>query len=434
MQYSDNFKHNEEMYQQLEDYLTDKEDEAIGDRALVVLGTGLGKTPTALEYLQRHNCRGLVLCPTTGIKNAWYKNNQLVDTITYQTFAKSYMKYDFTKYGVLICDEAHHLGAEKWGAPVRYLLNHHVIKVIGLTAHPHRMDGINVISEFFDNKVCYGLDVFEGIKCGILHPVSYVGAYYDASKESKALKKKYGEKLNEKLIGKLDLVINNTPKLKDILLKNMPEGKRKIIIFASDIEDIDNSESIIKNVYPDIEYRRLHSDMPHKEIEENRNWFENCEEGCICSVNMISEGIHYTGVNTIIMFRKTSSKTVFEQQIGRAITLAIKENPHAIIFDFVNNAKLVQNFKKKLMDAEERYMSGSGDSDFDTRKSRSIIIEDYTTEITKILNAIKSEMENDYEDWEIDILKQYYPTEGAQGCQKRIDKEWYRRQTELVTN
>ena len=154
MSYTNNFKHNEEMYQQLEDYLTDKEDGTIGDRVLVVLNTGLGKTPSALEYLQKHNCRGLVLCPTASIKNAWYKNNPSVDAVTYQTFAKSYMKYDFTKYGALICDEAHHLKAEKWGTPIRHLLNNHIIKVIGLTTHPDRMDGINVISEIFDNKVC----------------------------------------------------------------------------------------------------------------------------------------------------------------------------------------------------------------------------------------------------------------------------------------
>ena len=83
-------------------------------------------------------------------------------------------------------------------------------------------------------------------------------------------------------------------------------------------------------------------------IEENREWFENTDEGYLLAVNMISEGAHYRGVNTLIMFRKTQSYLVYTQQLGRIITLMKDENPNAIVFDLVNNVENIRYNDRKL--------------------------------------------------------------------------------------
>lgn len=357
------FNHNVKAYTEMEDYL--RKD----NKAIVILGTGVGKTTTALEYCARHDCRALVICPTKLIKNSWDKNKEFVDTITYSSFSKKYMDIDYSEYGVVICDEIHHGGADTWGKGIKYIIDNKITKVIGLTATNIRSDGIDVANTLFGGNICRGLTVLEGINAGILYPFSYVGAYYDASKVCEEIKEQYGDKLSEKLIGDLDNSLNNTPTVRDIILKNIPNGKRKGIIFVENINEIESGIALVKSSFPDAKYRYIHSEMAQEDIKKNKRWFENTDEGFLCSVNMISEGAHYNGVNTLFMLRRTSSPLVFEQQLGRVITLTAKNNPNAIVFDFVNNSKTIQDFKVRI----EEVINNFEDSDEDDKNNTDFI-------------------------------------------------------------
>lgn len=408
------FEHNEEVYEQLEKYL--QED----NKAIVVIGTGLGKTTTALEYCYRHSCRGLVVAPKTIICEDWEKN-ECIDAVTYHSFSSSYREINYDEYGVVIFDEVHHSGASKWGAGVQYIINTG-IKVIGLTATPERLDGINIVNHLFGGNLCQGLDVLDGINQGILHPFNYVGAYYDSEKVCQAIKEKYGDKLTVELAGKLDIALNNTPTVKEIITSNMPEGKRKGVIFVEKIEDMDEGISLIRGIYPNIEYRKLHSNFSYEEIKDTKEWFQKTEEGFLCAINMISEGVHYNNVNTLFMLRRTQSAVVFEQQIGRVVTLAKKEDPNAIVYDLVNNSKTVQNFKvrvaesarrindlrKNIPDIERRNPADSEGNYLTDEKSQQIIIKEYVSEIDQVLEAIKESINQKYwTDEETEYLKKY---------------------------
>ena len=340
------FEHNIEVYEQLDKYLNED------NKAIVVIGTGLGKTTTALEYCYRHSCRGLVIAPKKIICEDWEKND-CIDAMTFQSFIAQYTDIDYEKYGVVIVDEVHHSGASKWGAGVQYVINNGN-KVIGLTATPDRLDGINIVARLFGGNLCQGLDVLDGINQGILHPFNYVGAYYDAEKVCQSIKEKYGDKLTVELAGKLDIALNNTPTVKDIITSNMPEGKRKGVIFVEKIEDMDEGIGLIKGIYPNIEYKKLHTRLNAQELKKIKEWFQNTEEGYLCAINMVSEGIHYNNVNTLFMLRRTQSSIIFEQQIGRVVTLAKKEDPNAIVYDLVNNSKTVQNFKIRVAESVRR--------------------------------------------------------------------------------
>ena len=392
-------EHNMTLFYDLDDTLM------TSDRALVVLGTGLGKTTTALAYLKKYNYKAIVLCPNNTIVLGW-KDNPEVTAITYQKFMNSYMKEDYSKYQVLICDEAHHCTAARWGEGIRYVLDNGLLKVIGLTATPkEKKDKKNfeTTAEFFNGKVCKGYTVLDGIENEKIHDFSYVGAIYDTS----GLREKYANIDDKTLLGELDLELNNTPTMDEILTKHMPTSKRKGIIFVSSIEAMEEAESIMRNLYPNMEYRRLHSLLPNADVEDTRNWFQNTDEGYLLAVNMISEGAHYKGVNTLIMFRRTQSSLVFNQQLGRIITLARDEDPHAIVFDLVNNANLIENegdrFAASLKEAYRARKERSG-----REKSSQIIIADYAEKISIILKKIQESISRFWSDGEIDILKNYY--------------------------
>lgn len=371
--------HNQTVFYELDNTLMSS------DRALVVIGTGLGKTTTALAYIRKYGMKALVLGPNNVITQAWGKEPD-VDTMTYQGFMGKYTTIDFSKYGVLICDEAHHCAAPRWGEGVRYVLDNKLAKVIGLTATPkeNKKEKANYekSTNFFAGCVCKGFSVLDGIEREIIHDFSYVGAIYDTS----GIEEKYANISDKTLLGELDLALNNTPTVKTIITKHMPNNKRKGIIFVSNIAAMDEAEEIMRDIYPNTEYRRMHSLMPDNEVRETREWFQNTDEGYLLAVNMISEGAHYKGVNTIIMFRRTQSSLVFNQQLGRIITLARDEDPRAIVFDLVNNAENLDTEKSFSASLRESYAQRKARGE--KEKSEQIIVEDYAEAISEVLKKL----------------------------------------------
>lgn len=425
-------EHNRVLYEEVEFNLEKN------NKALVVLGTGLGKTLTAMNYLYKHTCKGLIICPNKLTKAGWERYGEFVDVTTYQSFALSYDKIDYSKYGLVIIDEAHHAGydaesdkgAAIWSQGIEYVVAHG-IKLLGLTATPIRSDGIDIGKTVFGGCVCEGKSVEDAIEEGIVHPFSYVTALYDTSEAVKQAKK-YKHDLEgddsdlcRKLIGQLDIAIQRAPKIGDILRKYMPQGKRKGIIFIQNIEDKGAVEAIFRGVYPDAEYRAIDSKMPDDEVVANREWFEKTDEGYLLAVNMISEGAHYKGVNTLIMFRSTASYLVYTQQLGRIITLTKNENPHAIVFDLVNNVNNVscddREFKKEKKDRNT--VQGIIRA-LKAVKSDQIIIADEARDIVECLREIKSYASDSYKEWEDNIIRQYYPNRISE-CINRLPGRSY---------
>lgn len=389
--------HNIEIYSKVESLLNAQ------NKALLVLGTGLGKTSTALSYALKYGYRVLVVCPRDNIKDTWEIYSPIVSTISYVSLANEAETFDYSKYDLIVFDEAHHLNAPIWGKSIRHLLDNNVnIKILGLTATPLCDGGKkNIADIFFKDCTVIGYDAIEGIKAGVLHPVSYVCSFYTKPKEIDDALEKCKESTDEltmKLKGRLNLALNNTPTLKEIITSNMPHGNRKGIIFAQTIDDMDEAIKILKDIYPNEEYRKIHSLMNREEVQNIKEWFSNTDSGYLCTVDMISEGSHYKGVNTIFMFRKTKSGNLFEQQLGRCMTQTSLPNPHCIVFDLVNNMRNVREFTARLADAISRHgivktLKGERQVNPDVlsggaKISEQYVVEDYTQDIVDAYDEI----------------------------------------------
>lgn len=326
------FDWNVNAYADLENYLRDYR------TALVWICTGGGKTTTGLEYLRVHDCKALVLCPSNTVKDSWTANSNC-DVITYQTFMDkdTYSMRDYSKYGVIICDEVHHADAPRWGEGLQYVLDNTNLKIIGLTATP-TPEQINGTDKFFGGRLCNGLDLAEGMKNGQIHLFDYVQSIYKMD-DAKPDFEKYGEAGTE-LWGRLNIELNREPVVK-VLKDNMPEGQRKIIVFCSCIDDIPYAVDTMKDYQSDLEIRDITSKKDKNYITETKDWFNATTDRnvCLVTVGMVNEGAHYDGVNTLIMFRRTKSSTLYLQQLGRVIVTTKKPNPNGIVFDFTNNAE-----------------------------------------------------------------------------------------------
>ena len=423
--------HNIEIYSKVESLLNAQ------NKALLVLGTGLGKTSTALSYALKYGYRVLVVCPRDNIKDTWEIYSPVVSTISYVSLANEAETFDYSKYDLIVFDEAHHLNAPVWGKGIRHLLDNNVnIKILGLTATPLCDSGKkNIADIFFKDCTVVGYDAIEGIKAGVLHPVSYVSSFYTKPKEIDDALEKCKESTDEltmKLKGRLDLALNNTPTLKEIITSNMPHGNRKGIIFAQTIEDMDEAIKILKDIYPNEEYRKIHSLMNREEVQNIKEWFSDTDSGYLCTVDMISEGSHYKGVNTIFMFRKTKSGNLFEQQLGRCMTQTSLPNPHCIVFDLVNNMRNVREFTARLADAISRHgivktLKGERSVNPDVlsggaKISEQYVVEDYTQDIVDAYDEINRLLGGFWTKEETQWLSCNYPKLGIKKCASHLNK------------
>lgn len=388
--------HNVGAFADLENYLRKEKS------ALVVICTGGGKTTTALEYLRIHGYKALALGPSNTIQTGWKKDSR-VTAMNYQTFMNGYKDIDWDKYQVIICDEAHHLQAERWGEGVRWALANKSIKLIGLTATP-TADQTSGADDVFEGRVCVGLELDEGIKNKTIYPFGYITSIYEMD-DAKEEFERYGTQ-GRLLWNKLNIDLNKNPVTK-ILRAQMPKGQRKIIVFCSNIEDIDKAENIMREYDPNLEVKRISSKMKSDECAKIKSWFDNETEKSVClvTVGMVNEGAHYKGVNTLVMFRKTNSTTLYLQQLGRVVALRCAgPDPRGIVFDFTNNiSNLIYNAATYDVRNQAGEIITGKDADSEairkireTIKSLSgneIIYKDYTEDCVEALMALRDARE-----------------------------------------
>ena len=395
-------EHNKNVYEQMTATLVEH------NCCCVVMGTGVGKTYVTTEYLDMNDLRALVVSPRNSINKSWEKHTKRVETVTYQKLANIYKDIDYSHYDIVVCDEVHHIGAPKWGKSIKYLIDNKIIPVIGLTEDSVRYTdgGRNVADEFFYGNIAKGEDVPTAIEKGILNSVTYVGAMYN----SDGLKKTLRGKIQSRLYAKLNLVLNKTPTVEEIIKKNMPEGNRKGIIFASTIDDIKFAIDFMKSIYPDVNIRTVHSKQSDVINERNIKWFKKAKEGYLCSVDMLSEGVHIKGVNTLVMLRRTESVNLFNQQLGRCLDASSKQP--AILFDLVNNQYSIHLVKNKVRIKVNTIKQSSR---FNIVASDQLIIRDYTEDIVKVLKEIRQSLlvkdNNPWTEEEKEILAKYWSTE-----------------------
>ena len=376
---------------------------------ILITATGTGKSYIVEEFLQQHDEVALVVVPRRTIKTSWEDLSSKVTVITYQSFANHYEDY-INVYPYVVFDEVHHIGGDgPWGIAVRdFKMRSNQTYFIGLTADAIRYSDKNkdVAQREFDGHVVYGYNAAEAVEKGILPNAQYVSALFDLptirdTLYSKAIRKSNADLYKEKvdtLFGKLDMEIQNTESIEEILTAHLTDaGRRKGIVFVDSIKYIDTAVDIIKRTFKGETVLSCHSKLNAKENEITLARFKKMEHGYIVAVDMFNEGIHIKGVNTIIMLRKTKSPSIYQQQVGRALSSA---NPDELVyvFDFVGNAAAIIEY---FLNDEYTDPISDGTTPSDTslrgsstpRKpdiSNQIIVDDTTKEIAHLLRDIRN--------------------------------------------
>ena len=395
----------------------------------LVAATGIGKSNITTELIQELDINALIIVPKISIKDNWdsmpneYGIYPKFSTVTYQFFSKHYKQlYGFDAY---IFDECHHAGSPVWGRAIKeFRENLDTEFVLGLTADPNRYSDLdvknrNVIDTVFNGHAVYGHDQKSAVEAGILPKASYICAIYD----TEGLFKEYSKKdMSDELRGRLDYTRNNCEAIEDIIRRHVPKDvPTKGIVFVDSINNIDIGIHLARKSFPKESIQCIHSGLNSVENAEILRMFKTSKSGFIVAVDMLNEGLHIEGINTIIMLRKTSSPTVYTQQIGRGLAAHGKD---ITIFDLVRNDISIKNVLSRIHEIEEFKENTEEESKENRIGGRLIkisdqsIIKDYATDILKVLEEIDeydSFKNGKYRRWtaeEDQIIKEYYPIIG----------------------
>lgn len=419
------------------------------DKVGVVQCTGSGKGCIAENLITDtyKDKKILLLAPQSAILMNYLlslgiKSNNRIQLTTYQGICRC-SNDELERLGkyadILILDEYHRVGADKWGRAVKILMDtiiSHQGKVIGFTATPKRYldNERDMTEELFNGTVVEGIDLTNAIKKGILPTFVYIKArygYIDNIEEYRKMVKlsKVKELINPERIALVADVDKNINKIVSKEIQNI-KGCQKWIVFLSRIEDLVEVEGHIQKWFNNpVTLFKMHSKQSLNENNKNLLNFSNSKKGIniLLTVNKLNEGVHIKGISGVFMLRQTVSPIIFLQQLGRALSVNSEMNP--IIFDFVNNVKLIQKYEDLIMydlqvlaNEVNEYMERRAKKNL--KKGGKIILKSYCEDVDKVLEDIANVVGRRWSEEEDNILKEYYKEEKEDIVERLPGRNW----------
>lgn len=387
--------------------------------------TGTGKTFITMKLLQTlfAGLETVYVVPTMAIAESIKEySDWKFDNVVFVTYAglKNFDKIPT----VLILDELHRSGAQKWFQYVT-AIKPYVAFTLGLSATPIRyLDGKrNMATELFHKHVVHGPNLYEAVRDGILPEFDYTVVLGDV----------------EKML--IDCTNSNTPpdvrmKLRKLDLSNYDLAERirrhthnrhnKAILFFKNIKELVGADNDIKSWFGDVPIYEMHASLGESRNKKNLSMFNTAKRAVLKVVNIANEGLHLDGVTLLIFVRRTSSGNVFMQQLGRIMS-AKKPDVKPQVIDLVGN---FQNLKSTMLNIRQE----SKPATTSTKKIESVLLYDkvlvtfdeVALKVFDIYNAVDTE----WTSVEDDLLRYYWKVEGkdvvkrlngrtVQDCQSR---------------
>lgn len=367
--------HNREAYEKVATALKTQ------NKAAVVHATGTGKSYIVGAVSNDYD-KVLVVAPNNFVLDETYKVCK--DGVVFRTYASvMYDKEYDTNYDLIVLDEFHRSGAEKWGVGIQRLLEANpTAKVLGTSAtHIRYLDGMrNMADEIFDGNVVSYLPLKDAIDRGILPNPTYVSSIYTMDDMVANYKRKIVNKKSvnqEELCRKLNGIAHNWENaggVSAIIRKYFDKDMQRIIVFCSKVNRASEARKWLGKWFGLAGYKKIrfyNIDYTEKRLErEMKDFQEPCEEGQLkvaISVNMLNEGVHIPRVDGVIMLRSTISRIIIEQQVGRCLT-ADNKGRTPVVLDLVNNMDLIRydgaEFVSFDEDGNEREHSSESNNGF----------------------------------------------------------------------
>lgn len=262
------------------------------------------------------------------VKAELFDINKPIVVASMQTLHNRLDKIPYDHFNIFVLDEAHYSGANTWIKSMDYFK---VNLRLGLTATPHRMDGV-LMGDIFD-EIVYEYDIAQGIKDKYLCKIDAIRIATNVDIDKVHTSK--GD-LNEK---ELEQAIN-TPVRNGLIVrkyKQYSEGRQFIASCANVQHAMDLCEAFRD------EGVKCNFIVGDKELTTDRKGliydFKAGVETGLCHVMVLTAGFDHSEVACMIQASPTKSLTKYLQQIGRGTRLKFGQFKDLIVLDFVDSTK-----------------------------------------------------------------------------------------------
>lgn len=342
-------------------------------KCAIIRPPGFGKTGILTKFLTEYG-NVLYLYPAEVVRDAvlsfYYGENipedRKIDNVQFMTYAKLVLlkRWEMKAMGpfdLIITDECHKLGAtETQRALDMLLVEQPQAKLLGATATPDRMDLVDEIGRYFEDRVTKEYTLHDAFQDKVLQKPYYIYCGYGMVEENEALvhrtvgreielideesRVSIKEELNQRLI-ELANIYNMDRVIRRYCDKYAKSTNyMRFIVFFPTYESVhkrgDRVTKWFRKAYPD---HRITTTIVTSETEEYRNNVGELTEfeardhviDLIFSCDMLNMGYHVDGLTGIVMYRGTKSGIIYGQQLGRVLSSGSKTA--GLVFDVVDN-------------------------------------------------------------------------------------------------
>jgi len=337
------------------------------------LPTGSGKTVIALKAIERLAVPTLVVVPTIDLLEQWQRElerefggpigrfgggEQRLEPITVSTYDSAYLKADSVgdRFGLVVFDEAHHLGGEGYREIARLLA---APARLGLTATFERPDGAHEVIEEIVGPLVHRVDVDELAGDHLANydvkrlEVSLTPDEREAYERNQETFTSYLARSNIDMRSGSDyqeLVkrSGSDPAAREALLARqrareiMLGSEAKLERLAEILDDHRDERTIVFTAHNDLAYdvseRFLIPTITHQTgAAERREIVERFREGTytrIATSNVLDEGVDVPEASVGVILSGSGSEREFRQRLGR-ILRPKEDGGRAILYEMI---------------------------------------------------------------------------------------------------
>jgi len=244
-------------------------------------------------------------------------------------------------YDYIVVDEFHHAAAPSY----QKLLTYFKPKILlGLTATPERLDGLDICATYFDGYIAAEIRLPEAINRQLLVPFQYFGITDTVDLSSVKFVRGYYDKTE----------LENVYVTDDARTRNIIASVRK---YVTDMKQVIGLGFCVGIEHAKYMARRfndagipsiaLHGGSSEEERLSAKNRLIKKEINFIFTVDLYNEGVDIPEINTVLFLRPTESMTIYMQQLGRGLRLCEGKDVLTVL-DFIGQQNKKYSFEGKL--------------------------------------------------------------------------------------
>ena len=347
-------------------------------KCAIIRPTGFGKTGILTKIIKGGKYKKILyLYPADVVRQAVFNfyygkkykltKNSSIPNVTFMTYMKltslsdTDMK-DLKGIDLIICDECHRLGATETMEGMKDLIESNPkVSLLGATATPERMDMIDEIALFFDDRVTSRYTLHDAFQDGIIKKPYYCFCAFGESDPQRLAEIKKDAMLQVEKLDELDrkyatellkgrmIEISKLSRMDYVIASTLQETKtdtsyQKYIVFCSGYSHLRKVKTDVKKwfktAFPKHTVNELVITAETSEYEQNVTKLATLVHrdntiDLIFSCEMLNMGYHVDDLTGILMYRSTYSGIVYAQQLGRALSTG--DAAPKIVFDIVDN-------------------------------------------------------------------------------------------------